>query len=289
MVLMLYAHRRLLTVLVCLLPATAASAQQAQWAVYVMKIDGSETRRVAQVEGCRSHSNPRWSHDGKRIAFDASNANTFLRSVYIVNFDGTDLRKLDDSEHPDWSPDDKQIASDRRGVNQSHSVFVQNLDGQGLTEIAPGSDPRWSPDGSELAIAEPNNVLIVNLISNESRQLFETAQTEVLSGFAWAPDGRHLAVVVRPDPAGMRHLMLVDARGAGQGSVIRKKGQMGGPICFSADGKQLVYTDGWKVRTIQVEGQGESKIIPGQIGRSKNPSWSPDGQWIVFCSDRDPN
>jgi Tol biopolymer transport system component len=241
--------------IVCWLLAAPAAAQQAQWAVYVMKLDGSDVRRIAQVEGCRSHSNPRWSHDGNRIAFDASNANTFQRSVYIVNFDGSDLKKLDDSEHPDWSPDDKQIASDRRGANQSHAVFVQNLDGQGLTEIAAGSDPRWSPDGSELAIAEPNNVLIV----------------------------------VRPEAAGMRHLMLVDARGAGQGSVLRKKGQMGGPICFSADGKQLVYTDGWKVRTIQVEGKGESKIVPGQVGRSKNPSWSPDGQWIVFCSDRDPS
>ena len=281
--------RHVLLPLALWLSLAGSALAQAQWAVYVMKLDGSETRRIAQVEGCRSHSNPRWSHDGKRIAFDASNSNTFLRSVYVVNSDGSDLKKLDDSEHPDWSPDDKQIASDQRGANQSHTVFVQNLDGQGRTEIAAGTDPRWSPDGSELAIAEPNNVLIVNLISNESRQLFETAQAEVLSGFAWAPDGRRLAVVVRPEAAGMRHLMLVDARGAGQGSVLRKKGQMGGPICFSADGKQLVYTDGWKVRTIQVEGKGESQIVPGQIGRSKNPSWSPDGQWIAFCSDRDPS
>jgi Tol biopolymer transport system component len=55
---------------------------------------------------------------------------------------------------------------------------------------------------------------------------------------------------------------------------------------YSPDGTQLVYADGWKIRILDVEGQGNARIVPGQTGRNRNPSWSPDGKWIVFCSDR---
>src|SRR6202521_6279152 len=39
--------------------------------IFVMKVDGSEERKVVQVDGFGSHGCPRWSHDGKRLVFDA--------------------------------------------------------------------------------------------------------------------------------------------------------------------------------------------------------------------------
>ena len=41
-------------------------------AVFVMRADGSGVRKVAQVEGFADHAAPRWSHDGKRLLFDAA-------------------------------------------------------------------------------------------------------------------------------------------------------------------------------------------------------------------------
>jgi Tol biopolymer transport system component len=65
------------------------------------------------------------------------------------------------------------------------------------------------------------------------------------------------------------------------------EGGMGGYVSFSPDGKQLVYSDSRLIRTIEVEGTSRPRMMPDQRGKNKHPNWSPDGQWIVFSSDRD--
>ena len=55
-----------------ILPATAwaqVPISNDPTAIFVMKVDGSGVRKVAQVEGYRDHGSPRWSHDGQRLAF----------------------------------------------------------------------------------------------------------------------------------------------------------------------------------------------------------------------------
>ncbi len=34
-------------------------------AIFVMKTDGSDVRKVAQVDGYEDHEAPRWSHEGR--------------------------------------------------------------------------------------------------------------------------------------------------------------------------------------------------------------------------------
>src|SRR4051812_48476611 len=67
-------HLRLLVV--AMLAATFSArttlhAQELRAAIYVIKRDGSSLRKVAQVDGYKEHFRPAWSHDGKRLAFDA--------------------------------------------------------------------------------------------------------------------------------------------------------------------------------------------------------------------------
>ena len=42
-----------------------------QLAVFVMNVDGSELRKVAQAPDRRLHGAPTWSNDGKRVLFHA--------------------------------------------------------------------------------------------------------------------------------------------------------------------------------------------------------------------------
>src|SRR5262245_44675852 len=77
--------------------------------IFVMKIDGTEERKVAEVVGFSRHMSPRWSHDGSRLAFEAYEGPDSSRKFFVVNVDGTNLQEVGEHGSPDWSPDDQQL------------------------------------------------------------------------------------------------------------------------------------------------------------------------------------
>src|SRR5262245_65941864 len=70
-----------------------ALGQDGVTAVFVMKVDGTDMRQVASIEGCQFHGSPRFSHDGTRLAFHAAPQSGVRRS-YTVGLDGMNLREL---------------------------------------------------------------------------------------------------------------------------------------------------------------------------------------------------
>ena len=82
-----HAHRlrTLCTATAVLALFVASAAPAGATAIFVMKIDGTAVRKVIEVKGCRGHGSPRWSHDDKRLAFDASPAGTEVTKFYVVN------------------------------------------------------------------------------------------------------------------------------------------------------------------------------------------------------------
>ena len=96
-----------------------------------------------------------WSPDGRQLAF-ATRRNHEARDIYVVNVDGTDLRRLthnrSEDRYPAWSPDGRKIAfvSHRNVVDGG--IFLMNADGENVTELtrAGESHPSWSPDGTKI-------------------------------------------------------------------------------------------------------------------------------------------
>ena len=89
---------------------------------------------------------PVFSPDGRQIAFwEAGDY------VYIMNADGTNVRRLAAGSYPDFSPDGKKIVFVGRGIS------IMNADG---TDVRPvtvrgkvgehGDMPKFSPDGSQI-------------------------------------------------------------------------------------------------------------------------------------------
>ena len=264
------------------LHGAALPAANKPTAIFVMRTDGSESRKVAQVEGFQKHNSPQWSHDGMRPAFDASDGPQGVQKFFVINVDGNGLQEMGEQGMPHWSPDDKQLAFfnyNSKSLKRGH--YVQNLDGKGRTWIGGGQCPRWSPDGGQIAYTTHRRTIAVSdLAEGVERNLFEEQFREILLGYDWSPDGKRLAFVGRR--ADQRELFLF----GDEGLTLRLTRNMGGYLSWSPDGKQLAFSLARLIHVIDVDGAGGPKLIPGQQGNNSDPAWSPDGEWFAFSSDR---
>ena len=101
-----------------------AAAADLRTAIYAVKRDGTGLRKIVQIPGYKEHSTPVCSHDGTRLAFDAIQAGTFVKKVFVVNADGTGLTGFDGTETPDWSPDDNRLAFRFDGTRDMKRAFT---------------------------------------------------------------------------------------------------------------------------------------------------------------------
>ena len=266
--------------------AESLDGAEKPFAIYVVKVDGSQLRKLAQVDGYGVHEAPRWSHDGKRVVFTALNASARVFEFFVVGADGAGLQKLGTGRDPDWSPDDKQIAFELPAAGGSQ-ICVQNLDGSGVERLTQGTCPRWSPDGSQIAFAAGQTLHVLDLASGEQRALFDAPFETLYRGCCWSPDGKYLAISARSVPRVRRQVMIVSAQGVKDGLRVRLQNEASGHMAFSPDGKRLAFDNAYFIHVVDVEGKAEPRQLPDQRAQNLSPDWSPDGQWLVFASNRD--
>jgi Tol biopolymer transport system component/DNA-binding winged helix-turn-helix (wHTH) protein len=174
-------------------------SRDGQWIAYVSypegtlwrsRIDGSERRQLTVPP--LGVMNPRWSPDGKLIAFmDRSNGDRRQMSesspnrIYVVSAEGGGpvLLLAGNFGDPTWSSDGGSIAYNTGG-SAGPDVRILDLKTQKSTTVQ-GSEgmwsPRWSPDGQYLvALAYPTTKLM--LFSFATNTWEELASG---SNFAW--------------------------------------------------------------------------------------------------------
>ncbi|MGH7607824.1 MAG: hypothetical protein ACREME_10845, partial [Gemmatimonadales bacterium] len=167
---------------------------------------------------------PSWSPDGQQLVFSGFDGG--LSDLYVVNRDGTGLRRLTSDKyadlHPAWSPDGKTIAfvTDRGPETDFETLRFGNLR-IALYRLESGTieplshmdygkniNPVWSPDGQSLAFVSDrtgiSNIFLYDLHESEAYQLTDlftgvqgiVALSPVLS---WAREADRLAFVYYED------------------------------------------------------------------------------------------
>src|SRR5262245_429408 len=208
-------------------------------------------------------------------------------AIFTANSDGASAHQVTDpppgvdDREPDWSPDGRKLAFERKvpcpaggpedGLNNTcDTVYTVRRNGHGLvrlvpcgfraTEPFPGScvgvdDPAWSPDGAMLAFQ-------YDLVDHRYAGSFN------LNAGIW----------------------VVNADGTGAHQVTQRTPGTSwdfGPQ-WSPDGTQLVFyradlvLGADAVFTVGVDGSNEVQVTPWELGAGDHPDWSPDGDWLLF-------
>jgi eukaryotic-like serine/threonine-protein kinase len=175
-----------------------------QWVAYNDGTDGTMWR--SKVDGTQKLQLvmppmlaylPRWSPDGKQIAFFGHPPGEPWQIYVVLAAGGAPellYRSATNLADPSWAPDGKSLVFGENSLNnQGSAVYVLDLKARNASKL-PGSDglysPRWSPDGRYIA-AIPLDSLKLMLFDLTSQKWTELARIFVAYP-TWSRDGRYL-------------------------------------------------------------------------------------------------
>jgi Tol biopolymer transport system component len=176
-----------------------------QWVTYVTipegmlwrsRVDGSE--RLQLTNAPLFAILPRWSPDGKQIAFSAGQYGKPWK-IFLVSAQGGATQELLSENlsemDPTWSPDGKHIAFGRLAYADKKDIEVLDLQTHQVS-VLPGSQtvfsPRWSPDGRFLA-AVAGDSRKLSIFDFQAQKWTEwVTQTTALGFPYWSRDSKYL-------------------------------------------------------------------------------------------------
>ena len=193
-----------------------------------------QVKEVTKRFGGQTYLSPKWSPDGKRLAFTSTDGSPDgMTDVCVMDIEGIVLKNLTRSPGRDevgsWSPDGSKIVffSNRDGNGE---IYVMGSNGRKQVNLTnhPARDaaPTWSPDGTQIAfqsnreggqddiyVMNPDGSNVVNL----TRHPLEDRAP------AWSPNGGWIAfhafqVGQRPD------IYVMDANGGNRAQLTEDPG-----------------------------------------------------------------
>ena len=211
-------------------------------AIWVAPLDGSAKPRQF-TSGERRDSTPRWSPDGKWLAFASNRGEDKTpMNLYVIPAEGGESRKLTDQkesvEEIAWAPDSKRVAfvarvrdeayaeeDDKKRAPRRFTRVFHKLDSVGFT-----GDRR-------------KHLFVVELDGGDPRQL--TSGDFEHAGATWSPDGKRIVIDglrdERWDVELVNRLYSVDVAGSSEPKALTGDDGSYGDPSFSPDGSRIAY------------------------------------------------
>ena len=240
---------------VCSVKRIDAQQDQYTGVLWAFSLDGTDSRQLTQGPGV--DDSPRWSPDGRRIAF-LGDRHGGSPQIYVIEVSGGEARQLTHftcaAQLHAWRPDGKRLLA----------LFETQVDPDRHAEgTLPPADLQRSPrdsnapevvwrlpfkaDGQGYKLDRRVHLFLVDAENGSATQL--TRGDFDVSNAVWSPDGRRIAYTCSRNQAEQEHcsdLWVLD---------VDDNGACGEPIRMSRDQPT-----------------------------ASAPSWSPDGRWIAFTA-----
>ncbi|MBO0792579.1 MAG: PD40 domain-containing protein, partial [Ktedonobacteraceae bacterium] len=231
-------------------------------AIWLARVDGEDAPRQF-TRGDVKDSSPRWSPDGKMLAFLSDRAQRDISQLYMIAADGGEAQALTATEHKrgvnqfEWSPGGGQIAftSADEPTEEDERREKEQDDAQVYGE-------KWQY--ARLRLLSMASKEVTTLVSGERH----------VADFAWHPQGRELAYSVRRTPelnsASEETVIERVPLAGGEAQVVCRFGYGVESLSWSADGETLFFLSAAAQRdqssrvvyAVPVSG-GEPKCIAG--------------------------
>jgi imidazolonepropionase-like amidohydrolase/Tol biopolymer transport system component len=265
--------------------------------IYTMPITGGTPTRIA--EGLAYEQQPRFSPDGRRIAFVSDRGGG--DNIWIMNSDGSDKRQLTKEDfrllnQPSWSPDGRFIIAKKHFTTGrslgTGEVWLYHVSGGGGVPLVKKpneqhqkelGEPIYSPDGK--AIYFTRNVTpgpVFEYAQNSNTDLFDIQRydlntgevTTAVSGAGGSvrptpsPDGRKIAFVRRE--RARSKLYVKDLVSGEERKVydsldqdVQETWAVTGVypnMAWTPDSRSILFWAGGKIRRVGSDGAGAAEI-----------------------------
>ena len=234
--------------------------------IFIRRADGSDPTQLSLGTNQTFNFDPAISPDGRRVAFIADGVGRVRQSIYVVNANGTGLRRVFEATafigSLNWTPDGASLIYVAANISATDGV-------------GPNFIYRLRADGADNA---------PQLVFGDGKERREPAL---------APDGRTLAYLAGDEP-GAGEIFITDLDGAGRATgaprQLTSDGLFIGSLQFAPNGKRLYYAFIPPSNRANAQFNGvnlDGTPAPGLPVSTYNPagySFSPDGQYIAFGS-----
>jgi len=267
--------------------------------IYVIT-SGAQTGRVVTISGAIYNEYSRLNFEASWLGFPVLRYSSPETWYDQYDFEGGYIATTDGKTFQAFPYEQGRIAfvSDRDG---NREIYVTDACGRNQINLTnhPSADmsPAWSTDGTKIAFVsdrQPQGIYVMTADGRNQRFLTEGRDP------AWLADGSkiifikgaHEIYIVKPDGTD-EHSITIDPASARVDNFhfVTKKLSFSKPS-VSPDGSTIAFAagkwgSGWpySIYLIQMDGTGLRDLKEGKFLSGNDPSWSPEGQMIVFRND----